>query len=394
MSKNIEFWREIGASPWVLKVLEEGYAIPFLEMPPKVSFKNNKSSLNHPDFVSSEVLNLLDLGCVKEISRNDAHVISPLSVVDNGSKLRLILDLSYLNKFLSVPKFRYEDIRTIRDLFRKGYYFFKSDIKSGYHHINILETDHKYLAFSWVIDGVTRYFAFTVLVFGLVSAPFIFTKVVRIKHWRSNGILIFGFVDDIFGGSHSFRDTKRVSDMVKEDLFKSEFVVNELKSFWEPRQKGEHLGFIVDLSEGIFSVTPKRVQKFKNLLKALMETDLPTARFVAKIVGTIISMGLGLGPVTRMWTRKLYCDIAKAVSWNQRISLSTEALAELDFWQQCFDQYNGQPIWPVSPLTSVVTYSDVSALGWGGYSVNLNGFCAKGNFNEQEIGESSTFREL
>ena len=45
LSKNIEFWREIGASPWVLKVLEEGYAIPFLEMSPKVSFKNNKSSL-------------------------------------------------------------------------------------------------------------------------------------------------------------------------------------------------------------------------------------------------------------------------------------------------------------------------------------------------------------
>ena len=121
LSKNIEFWHEIGASPWVLKVLQ-GYAIPFLEMPPKASFKN-KSALNHPDFVSSEVLNLLDLGCVKEISRNDVHVISPLSVVDNGSKLRLILDLSYLNKFLSVPKSRYEDIREIRDLFRKGDYF-------------------------------------------------------------------------------------------------------------------------------------------------------------------------------------------------------------------------------------------------------------------------------
>ena len=35
--------------------------------------------------------------------------------------------------------------------------------------------------------------------------------------------------------------------MVKEDQFKSGFVVNELKYFWEPRQKGEHLGFIVDL---------------------------------------------------------------------------------------------------------------------------------------------------
>ena len=52
---------------------------------------------------------------------------------------------------------------------------------------------------------------------------------------------------------------------------------------------------------------------------------------------------ISLGPITRMWTRKLYCDIVKAIFWNQRISLSTEGRAELDFWQQCFDQYNGQP---------------------------------------------------
>ena len=78
---------------------------------PKVFFKNNKSALKHPDFVSSEVLNLSNLGCVKEIRKDEAHVISPLNVVDNGSKLRLILDLSYLNKFLSVPKFRKEGIK-------------------------------------------------------------------------------------------------------------------------------------------------------------------------------------------------------------------------------------------------------------------------------------------
>ena len=105
---------------------------------------------------------------------------------------------------------------------------------------------------------------------------------VLIKHWKCKGILIFGFVDDFSGGSHSYRDTKRVSDIVKEDLFKSGFVVNELKSFWEPR-----LGFIVDLNEGTFSVTPKRVQKFKNLLKAVTEMDFPTARFVAKVVGPL-----------------------------------------------------------------------------------------------------------
>ena len=179
--------------------MEEGYAVPFLEIPPEVSFINNKSVFKYPEFVSSEVSNLLNLGCVEEIRKDEAHVTSPLSVADNGSKLRLILDLSYLNKFLSLPKFCCEDIKTIKGLFQKGDYFFKLDIKSGYHHFNILEAHEKYLAFAWEIDGVMRYFTFTVLVFALALAPFVFTKVVKvlIKHWRSLGIRIFGFVDDI-----------------------------------------------------------------------------------------------------------------------------------------------------------------------------------------------------
>ena len=56
----------------------------------------------------------------KEISRSEAHIISPLSVADNGDKLRLILDLCYLNSFISVPKFKYDDIRTIKKKTKKN----------------------------------------------------------------------------------------------------------------------------------------------------------------------------------------------------------------------------------------------------------------------------------
>ena len=102
-------------------------------------------------------------------------------VVHNSTKPRLILDLFYLNQFLTVPKFKFEDIRSVKDLFQKGDYFFKFDIHKGYYHINILEPHVKYLAFSWIIDGQVRYFAYTVLVFGLSPAPFVFTKVVKVS---------------------------------------------------------------------------------------------------------------------------------------------------------------------------------------------------------------------
>ena len=48
----------------------------------------------------------------------------------------------------------------------------------------------------------------------------------------------------------------------------------------------------------------------------------------------------------------------------------------------------------MSPIISVLTYSDVSDYGWGRYSVNLNGYVAKGNFSPHEYSNSSTWREL
>ena len=66
----------------------------------------------------------------------------------------------------------------------------------------------------------------------------------------------------------------------------------------------------------------------------------------------------------------------------------------MKFWKSCFYDYNGQPIWPLSPTISVLTYSNASGYGWGGYSVNLNGYVAKGNFSPHKYSNSPTWQEL
>ena len=62
--------------------------------------------------------------------------------------------------------------RTVFDLFRSGYFFFTFDLKSGYHLVEIFPDHRQYLGFSWRFDSVVKYFVFTVLPFGLSSAPF------------------------------------------------------------------------------------------------------------------------------------------------------------------------------------------------------------------------------
>lgn len=48
--------------------------------------------------------------------------------------------------------------------------------KSGYHQICILDDRKTFLGFSWVVNGLARSFCF----YTLPSAPYIFTKVVRV----------------------------------------------------------------------------------------------------------------------------------------------------------------------------------------------------------------------
>lgn len=69
---------------------------------------------------------------------------------------------------------------------------FSFDLKSAYHHIDICEEHRKFLSFKWPSsDGVMKFYEFKVLPFGLTSAPYVFTKVVRQlgKYWRGRGHL-------------------------------------------------------------------------------------------------------------------------------------------------------------------------------------------------------------
>ena len=95
------------------------------------------------------------------MSSDNVYTVSPLTVASNNGKNRLILDLRYLNDFLRVLRFQYEDLRTFRDILRLGDCFFKFDYKSGYHHVDIYPEHWKYLAFCWRTGNSKRYFVFT-----------------------------------------------------------------------------------------------------------------------------------------------------------------------------------------------------------------------------------------
>ena len=67
-----------------------------------------------------------------------------------------------------------------------------------------------------------------------------------------------------------------------------------ITNLWEPRQERKHLGFYVNFKDGTLSPTQKIIEKFMALLDFTLDSLNPKARMVARLVGTVISMGLGI----------------------------------------------------------------------------------------------------
>jgi hypothetical protein len=88
----------------------------------------------------------------------------------------------------------------------------------------------------------------------------------------------------------------------------------------------------VDLSRGEISVPQEKIDVLKQSITLTLQLSTVPVRQVASIVGKIIAMGLGIGPVSRFMTRSLYAVVQERVSWCSNVILSPEACDELTFW--------------------------------------------------------------
>ena len=147
---NVALWESIGCNRFILDVIKCGYKLPFISNAPSpVAFSNNKSAIKHAQFVSDAIQELSDTGRIVSCLEPPT-VISPLSVsTQSNGKKRLILDLRHVNTFLRKAHVKYEDWKIALSYFEMGAYMFSFDLKSGYHHVEILEGHQTYLAFAW-----------------------------------------------------------------------------------------------------------------------------------------------------------------------------------------------------------------------------------------------------
>ena len=319
---NIKFWEQVlEAPPQIIDCIKEGYKLPLLSLPEPYRKPNHKSALQNKEFVNQAVSDLINNRCVV-IIENVPPVCSPLSVVINDSgKKRLVIDLRHLNQYLQKDSFKYEDLRTAMLLFQKEDYLFSFDLKSGYHHVDIHKQHQKYLGFAWDMGHNLQHYMFKVLPFGLATACYVFTKLLRplVKYWRSQGLRAIIYLDDGIVAVSGKEAAHKASHSVRTDLAKAGFVEHSAKCMWEPTQNLCWLGFELDLKVGFISVPRSKIMALQTLLEKASEQEVLTARHLASITGKIISMSLALGTIARLQTRSLYALINTRESWCQKL---------------------------------------------------------------------------
>ena len=285
----MKFWQSIGTLDLILDAIKEGGKIPFISTPPPKHYSNNASALRGADFVDQAIAELLADNRVEELS-SPPVILNPFTVsVQTSGKKRLILDFTHINLHVFKQKLKCEGLHTIRDVFSKHYFVFFLRSKSGYHHVDISPEHHAILAFSWDFGaGVARYFQFTVLPFGLSSAPFIFTKLLNPLEtlWRSHRIPRAIFLNDGVGAGLIIRALS--CDRI---LPVPVFQINHEKSDWQPKPCFSWIGYTIDIYSGLICATDSKIEKFfcfselVDICIALEESRFVHVKRIASIVG-------------------------------------------------------------------------------------------------------------
>ena len=305
----LTFWEHtLQPAPWIISCIREGYKLPLRSVPKSFIQPNQASALSNREFVTQAISELEQNWCVVKVP-SQPHICSPLSVVTNGKgKQRLVINLRYLNEYLWKDKFKYEDLRIAMLLFQKGDYMFSFDLKSGYHHIDIFVPHRQYLGFCWEHGGSKQFYMFIVLPFGLATACYAFTKLLRplVKHWRSQGLRAILYLDDGIIAMSGREAAVQASHKVWQNLIDAGLVEHTEKCNWDPVQQITWLGFDLDLGVGKIYVPTEKIEQLRSQLLQALDKPTLKAKELASVIGKLISMSLAVGSVARLMTRSMY----------------------------------------------------------------------------------------
>ena len=375
---HLDHWRLITKDPWVLRVLEQGYALPWADQgPPPLSPVPLPFSLpidgDRLKALEEEVDSLLSKAAVEAVDPSTPGFYGRLFVAPKHTGgWRPVLDLSPLNAYLEKKPFDMETPLSIRQSIRQGDWATSLDLSDAYFHVLIAPRFRKYLRFCW--KG--QVFQFKTLPFGLSLAPYVFTRVVAafVEFIRSKGIRFHAYLDDWLSLAGSYLHSDRQTCFVLLQAKMLGFKVNNSKSELVPSQEFTFLGMEISTVTMLVRPSQARLTKLFQLLSSLKDSKSASARKILSLLGTMESLA-PLIIVGRIPKRPLQRQL------KHQWSMSYNTLEKQIYLQPWINQLaqtwltapwlsQGVPL--TLPPPSQEIFTDASHFGWGAHMGQLS----------------------
>ena len=311
------------------------------------------------------ISDLLAKGAIRPcLPTSDQFISDTFLVPKPDGSWRFILNLKRFNSFVKTEHFRLEDIRTVTKILGKNMFMATIDLKDAYYTIPIHDSHRKFLRFF----HKGRFFEFVCLPFGLTSAPFVFTKIMKpvAAFLRQKGFLSVFYLDDIllFGETETeLLENIRFTIKLLESLG---FVINWEKSRLSPSLRKKYLGFIFDSEEMTIGLPPDKIEKVLSIVRETLAKDRIRIRDFASVVGYLVSC---CPAVNGGWSHSKSCEREKSLAllssrsgYEGFMTLSDEVRSELAWWEKLKD-FAKNPIRSMSFIKEI--FSDASLSGWG-----------------------------
>ena len=394
-------WKAEGAGTVVMKWLEEGTRAEWTAGPPPHFRRTSPpKSLAKRKFLQKERDRWIEIGAAKAAVELDYVSACHLVPKPGKGKFRIVIDYRFINSYMVEKGCRYETLKVLRRMARRGDYFMSVDLKDGYFAVGIREKDQKYFTVDLgeLLPGDLgpRYITPTALTFGWSHSPYIFTKVMRVLvgALRARGVRVLPYLDDFLliseDHSRALRDRQILDDLLHNLGLRR----NTKKGQWEPAQTVDHLGLRVDSQRGLFMVPPEKAKKIKQgatdiICRGKRNSRWIASRALASFCGKVLAVHLAC-PLARYRTRALFDCLSERSGWSGSVKLSAAAISDLRWWATFGSHDVERSLWV--PATSMEMHTDAADDDWGAWLDNL--VPARGFFTTEERSRHITLKEL
>ena len=367
----VKQWEQQGAHPFHLDILKQGYRLPFKDHPqlsrtPCIHSGYNK--IDKDSALSSSILDLLAKNAIEEVNKQDSlGFYSRLFLVPKpGNRWRPVIDLSSLNQYLTVSKFKMETPESIRTSLRQGEWVTSIDLSDAYLHIPIHPQSRKFLRFH---HKETSY-QFTSLPFGLATAPLVFTSLVKEVKLLAlkQDIRLHQYLDDWLIRASSQDEAQKHTVKLLSLIQSLGFIVNLQKSELNPQQRFDFIGYRFLLDQGLVRPTSDRWNKIQISFNRISKKSVISARTLMSTIGLLASTEktVKLGRIRMrpfQWHLKTHwrfpMPLNTPIPWTQKMKQHGT------WWLNPQNVLSGEYLHPRDH--DILIFTDASNAGWGAH---------------------------